>query len=68
MEVHTALHMNIMNVMFKAKHLHVPDFLHLNSTGKLTPNQAMKTQRGSRVISTLPLTSTLDMPQPLYSP
>jgi len=38
-EVHTALHMNIMNVIFKPEHLHVPDFLHLNSSGKLTLNQ-----------------------------
>jgi hypothetical protein len=44
--------MNIMNVIFKAEH-HVPDFLHLNSSGKLTLNQAMKTQRGSRGISLL---------------
>jgi len=42
-----------MNVIFKAEHLHVPDFLHLNSSGKLTLNQAMKTQRRSRGISIL---------------
>ena len=38
-KIHTALHTNIMNVIFKAEHLHVPDFLHLNSSGKLTLNQ-----------------------------
>jgi hypothetical protein len=49
--VYIALHMNIMNVIFKAKHLPVPDFLQLNSSGKFTLSQAMKTQRGSRSIS-----------------
>jgi hypothetical protein len=36
-----------MNVIFKAEHIHVPDFLQLKSSRKFTLKQVMKTQRGS---------------------